>query len=293
MRKVACGLQPSTTTARAGQANTGGIRGKVRSICGAKVDATDGNDGKHTKGGVDYDRRNLIRGGSVVGYRSPVLGPNDVSNIGAKQGNSRTSSNRDASPGSDSTTSCDATKPSLDLGHHETARRNRRLLQPLCHHRPLQQVRCWMETFTHRIRRARCDVGQGNNSRTRCRSRRLIHSRRSRSRDDIAVSLAVPCGTQHHAVAFATTHEQRQRVLRIAIQNLEVRTRLARSANDFRRVARLVSDCIRLVQQSTSPRRHRVLHSVADLPRSALATSSHSSVCARPVLETASRTICS
>ena len=70
MRKVACGLQPSTTTARAGQANTGGIRGKVRSICGAKVDATDGNDGKHTKGGIDYDRQNLIRGGSVVGYRS-------------------------------------------------------------------------------------------------------------------------------------------------------------------------------------------------------------------------------
>ena len=70
MRKVACGLQPSTTTARAGQANTGGIRGKVRSICGAKVGATDGNDGKHTKGGIDYDRRNLIRGGSVVGYRS-------------------------------------------------------------------------------------------------------------------------------------------------------------------------------------------------------------------------------
>ena len=70
MRKVACGLQPSTTTARAGQANTGGIRGKVRSICGAKVGATYGNDGEHTKGGVDYDRRNLIRGGSVVGYRS-------------------------------------------------------------------------------------------------------------------------------------------------------------------------------------------------------------------------------
>jgi len=42
----------------------------VRSICGAKVGATDGNDGKHTKGGIDYDRRNLIRGGSVVGYRS-------------------------------------------------------------------------------------------------------------------------------------------------------------------------------------------------------------------------------
>ena len=70
MRKVACGLQPSTTTARAGQTNTGGIRGKVRSICGAKVGATDGNDGKHTKGGVDYDRRNLIKDGSVVGYRS-------------------------------------------------------------------------------------------------------------------------------------------------------------------------------------------------------------------------------
>jgi len=42
----------------------------VRSICGAKVGATDGNDGEHTKGGVDYDCRNLIRGGSVVGYRS-------------------------------------------------------------------------------------------------------------------------------------------------------------------------------------------------------------------------------
>ena len=75
MRKVACGLQPSTTTARAGQANTGGIRGKVRSICGAKVDATDGNDGKHTKGGIDYDRPNLIRGGSAVGYRSISLKP--------------------------------------------------------------------------------------------------------------------------------------------------------------------------------------------------------------------------
>jgi hypothetical protein len=73
LRKVACGLQPSTTTARAGQATTGGIRGKVRSICGAKVGATDGNDGEHKKGGVDYDRRNLIRGGSVVGYRSVVL----------------------------------------------------------------------------------------------------------------------------------------------------------------------------------------------------------------------------
>ena len=70
MRKVACGLQPSTTIARVGQANTGGIRGKVRNICGAKVGATDGNDGKHTKGGIDYDRRNLIRGGSVVRYRS-------------------------------------------------------------------------------------------------------------------------------------------------------------------------------------------------------------------------------
>ena len=98
----------------------------------------------------------------------------------------------------------------------------------------LQQMRCWMGTFHHRNRRARRNVGQGNNSRKRCRSRWLIHSRRSRSRDDIAVSLAVSCGTQHHAVAFATTHEQRQRVLRIAIQNLEVRTRVARSANDFR-----------------------------------------------------------
>ena len=39
-------------------------------VTGAKVGATDGNDGKHTKGGVDYDRRNLIRDGSVVGYRS-------------------------------------------------------------------------------------------------------------------------------------------------------------------------------------------------------------------------------
>jgi len=70
---VACGLQPSTTTARAGQANTGGIRGKVRSICGAKVGATYGNDGEHTKGGVDYDRQNLIRGGSVVGYQSLIM----------------------------------------------------------------------------------------------------------------------------------------------------------------------------------------------------------------------------
>ena len=41
-------------------------------VTGAKVGATDGNDGKHTKGGVDYDRRNLIRDGSVVGYRSPA-----------------------------------------------------------------------------------------------------------------------------------------------------------------------------------------------------------------------------
>ena len=38
-----------------------------------KVGATDGNDGKHTKGGIDFDRRNLIRGGSVVGYRSQYL----------------------------------------------------------------------------------------------------------------------------------------------------------------------------------------------------------------------------
>jgi len=28
----------------------------VRGTCGAKVGATDGNDGKHTKGGIDYDR---------------------------------------------------------------------------------------------------------------------------------------------------------------------------------------------------------------------------------------------
>ena len=55
---------------RAGQANTGGTRGKVRSICGAKVGATDANGGKHTKGSIDYDRPNLIRGGSAVGYRS-------------------------------------------------------------------------------------------------------------------------------------------------------------------------------------------------------------------------------
>jgi len=55
---------------RAGQANTGGIRGKVRGICGAKVGATDGNDGKHTKGGIDYDHQNLIGCGSAVGYRS-------------------------------------------------------------------------------------------------------------------------------------------------------------------------------------------------------------------------------
>ena len=70
MHKVACGLQPSTTTACAGQANTGGIRGKLRGICGAKVGATYGNDGEHTKGVVDYDRPNLIMGGSGVGYRS-------------------------------------------------------------------------------------------------------------------------------------------------------------------------------------------------------------------------------
>ena len=42
----------------------------MRGICGAKVGATDGNVGKHTKGGIDYDRRNLIRGGSAVGHRS-------------------------------------------------------------------------------------------------------------------------------------------------------------------------------------------------------------------------------
>ncbi len=38
------------------QANTGGIRGKVRSICGAKVGATYGNDGEHTKRQLDYNR---------------------------------------------------------------------------------------------------------------------------------------------------------------------------------------------------------------------------------------------
>ena len=37
---------------------------------GSCTGATYGNDGEHTKGGVDYDRRNLIRGGSVFGYRS-------------------------------------------------------------------------------------------------------------------------------------------------------------------------------------------------------------------------------
>jgi|GEM_PF-7048320 len=37
----------------------------------------------------------------------------------------------------------------------------------------------------------------------------------------------------------------------------------------------------------------RVLHAIAGLPRRAIATSSRSSACARPVLETASRTICS
>ena len=68
LRKVACSLQPSTTSARAGQANTRGIRGKVGSICGAKVGATDGNDGKQTKDRVDHDGRNLISGGSAVGY---------------------------------------------------------------------------------------------------------------------------------------------------------------------------------------------------------------------------------
>ena len=53
--KMAFGLQPSTTTARAGQANTGGIRGQVRGTCGAKVGATDGNDGKYKKVGTDYE----------------------------------------------------------------------------------------------------------------------------------------------------------------------------------------------------------------------------------------------
>ena len=56
MSKMACGLQPSTAAARAGHANTGGIRGKVRGTCGAKVGATDRNVGKHTKGVIDYDR---------------------------------------------------------------------------------------------------------------------------------------------------------------------------------------------------------------------------------------------
>ena len=40
---------------------------------GSCTGATYGNDGEHTKGGVDYDRRNLIRGGSVVEYRSTFL----------------------------------------------------------------------------------------------------------------------------------------------------------------------------------------------------------------------------
>jgi len=47
--KVACGLQQSTTTARAGKANTSWILGKVRSICGAKVVATDGSGGTHER----------------------------------------------------------------------------------------------------------------------------------------------------------------------------------------------------------------------------------------------------
>jgi len=51
---MAFGLQQSTTTERTGQANTGGIRGQVRGTCGAKVGATDGNDGKYTKFGIDY-----------------------------------------------------------------------------------------------------------------------------------------------------------------------------------------------------------------------------------------------
>lgn len=66
---MSCGLQPSTTSERAGQANTSVTRGKVRSICGAKVGATDGNDGKKTKDRVDHDGRNLISGGSAVGSR--------------------------------------------------------------------------------------------------------------------------------------------------------------------------------------------------------------------------------
>ena len=73
---MSCGLQPSTTSERAGQANTSGIRGKVRSICGAKVGATDGNDGKKTKDRVDHDGRNLISGGSAVGYL--LSGRNDL-----------------------------------------------------------------------------------------------------------------------------------------------------------------------------------------------------------------------
>ena len=46
----------------------------MRGICGAKVCATYGNDGEHTKIGVDYDHRNLIRGGSAIGYRSTDSG---------------------------------------------------------------------------------------------------------------------------------------------------------------------------------------------------------------------------
>ncbi len=164
---------------------------------------------------------------AFIARHLPLLGANDVSNIGAKQGDSRTSANRDASSSRDPTTSRDAAKPSLDLGHHQTAGRHRWLLQPLCHPRPLQQVRCWMETCTQRIRRARRDVRQGNHSRARRRSGWLVHSRRPRRTDDVEASLAVSFRHEHHAIAFKAPHQQRQCVLRITIQNFEVRTSVA------------------------------------------------------------------
>ena len=117
---------------------------------------------------------------AFISRHLPLFGANDVSNIGSEQFDSRTSENRGASSNRDPSTSRNTTKPSLDLGHHQNSCRNRWLLQPLCHPRPLQQVRCGMETFTHRIRRVRRDVCHGNNSHARRRFGWLVHSRRPR-----------------------------------------------------------------------------------------------------------------
>ena len=164
---------------------------------------------------------------AFIARHLPLFGANDVSNIGSEQFDSRTSENRGASSNRDPSANRNTTKPSLDLGHHQNSCRNRRLLQPLCHPRPLQQVRCGMETFTHRIRRVRRDVCHGNNSHARRRFGWLVHSRRPRRSDDVEASLAVSFRHEHHAIAFKAPHQLRQCVLRITIQNFEVRTSVA------------------------------------------------------------------